>query len=155
MKKISFPALGVGVCVLMFALGGVALGHPPYALGEAFFLAAFLVILSAVGGFEWGFVCLVLQAVITGVFRDAWGSAGLLICIAGIWYIGATLLVVRGSRVLMGIAAGVLFTGLLAERIPSFSVQEWLVFSALLLLEVSGMYLAGNVLRGRWFSPYA
>lgn len=155
MKYISFPALGVGVGALLITLVQASLGHPPYAPSEAFIFAACLVILSAMGGFEWGFLCLVVQALVAGVFREAWDSALWLTVIAFAWYVGATLLAVRGSRVLMGIAAGALFGGLLLERMSTFSLQEWITFAALLLLEVSGMYLAGNIVKGRWFSPYA
>lgn len=136
-------------------LGEAAFGHPPYAFGEAFLLAAVIVLLSAIGGFEWGFVSLLLQALVAGIFRDAWGSAGWLVAVGCVWYVGVTLLAVRGSRVLMGIAAGALFGGLLLERIMTYSFQEWLIFFALLLLEISGMYMAGNIVKGRWFSPYA
>lgn len=118
-------------------------------------LAALFVVFGAMGGFEWGFCCLVLQALVALLFRDATFSAYVLFTVACVWYVGVTLLAVHGSRVLMGIAAGVLFIGLLLERIPTFSFQQWLLFSAFFLLEVSVMYLAGNMMRGRWFSPYA
>ena len=155
MKRLSAPALAVGAGVLLMSLVQATLGHPPYAFIEAFFLAAGLVMLSAMGGFEWGFACLLFQALVAGIFREAWESAMWLGIIACVWYAGSTLLAARGSRVLMGIAAGVLFAGLLAERIGTLTLQQWLIYIALFLLEVSGLYLAGNVLRGRWFSPYA
>lgn len=141
--------------MLAIAVVNAAEGHPPYAFFEAFFLAAIIMLVSAVGGFEWGFASLALQALVAGFLRDTWGSAAWLVAVACIWYVGATLLAVRGSRVLMGIAAGALFVGLLIERLSTFSPQEWLAFFALLLLETSGMYLVGNVVKGRWFSPYA
>lgn len=155
MRRISFPAVIVGVGLLFLTLVQATLGHPPFAFIEAFFLAALVVILSAMGGFEWGFAYLILQAAVAGTMRGAWESAMWLVIIACVWYVGATLLAVRGSRVLMGIAAGALFVGLLLERAATFTLQQWVVFLALLLLEVSGMYLAGNALKGRWFSPYA
>lgn len=130
-------------------------GHPPFSFVEAYFLAALFVVLGAMGGFEWGFCCLVLQALVALLFRDASFSAYTLFIVACVWYAGVMLLAVHGSRVLMGISAGVLFVGLLLERIPTFSFQQWLLFSALFLLEVSMMYLASNMMRGRWFSPYA
>lgn len=153
--KFSFPAVLVGVGMLALSILQAATGHPPYSFLEAYVLAALFVVLGAMGGFEWGFCCLVLQAAIAFLFRDAVYSASWLLVVACIWYVGVTLLAVHGSRVLMGIAAGILFAGLLIERIPTFTFQHWLLFFALFLLEVSSMYLAGNVLRGRWFSPYA
>lgn len=153
--KFSFPAVFVGVGMLGISLFQVVTGHPPLSFLEAYFLAALFVVLGAMGGFEWGFCCLVLQALVTFFFRDAAFSAFVLLIVACVWYVGVILLAVHGSRVLMGIAAGVLFIGLLLERIPTFSFQQWLLFSALFLLEVSMMYLASNVMRGRWFSPYA
>jgi hypothetical protein len=75
--------------------------------------------------------------------------------VAVLWYGAVTVLAAHGSRVLMGIAAGVLFAGLMLERMPLFSWREWVIFIACVIVEVSGMYLAGNVLKGRWFSPYA
>lgn len=153
--KFSFSAVFVGMCTLVLTLVQAATGHPPYGFFEAFVLAALLVVLGAMGGFEWGLVCLTLQAFVAFVFRDASVSAAVLFVVAGVWYVGVTLLAVHGSRVLMGIAAGVLFAGLLLERIPTFTLSQWLLFLALFLLEVSSMYLAGNTLRGRWFSPYA
>ena len=155
MKKISFSAVAIGGGIFAIALLEAAAGHPPYAFFEAFLLAALIVVLSAMGGFEWGFACLVLMAAVAGVFREAWGPATWLLVIACVWYAGATLLAARGSRVLMGIAAGALFAGLVGTQLFTFSLRDWLVFLALLLLEVSGMYLAGNALKGRWFSPYA
>ncbi len=155
MKRISFPAIAIGVGMLSLTLIQASMGHPPYAWGEAFFLAALIVMLSAVGGFEWGFACLAVQVAVTGLFRQAWESAFWLGLIACLWYTGAILIAARGSRALMGIAAGVLFAGLLLERMATFTPRDWLLFFALLLLEISGMYLAGNALKGRWFSPYA
>lgn len=141
--------------MLGLSLLQAATGHPPYSFLEAFILAALFVVFGAMGGFEWGFCCLVLQAAIAFFFRDAVDSAVLLLGVACIWYVGVTLLAVHGSRVLMGISAGILFAGLLLERIPTFTLQHWFLFFALFLFEVSSMYLAGNMLRGRWFSPYA
>lgn len=155
MKRVSFSAIIVGMLMLGVGMSGAAFGHPPYTFLEAFALAALMMLLSAVGGFEWGLVCLVLQAGITALLRDAWGSAGWLVVVGCVWYVGVTLLAVRGSRVLMGIAAGALFAGLLLERMPTFTLREWVVCVALLLLEVSGMYMAGSMVKGRWFSPYA
>lgn len=155
MKRVSFSAMGVGTGLLMLSILQATTGHPPFALLEAFFLAAIVVILSALGGFEWGFMHLVLLGLTAGVLRGAWESAFGLFVIAGAWYVGATLLAARGSRALMGIAAGALFVGLVFERMTGFTTHQWVVFFALLFLEVSGMYLAGNVLKGRWFSPYA
>lgn len=153
--KFSFPAVFVGVGMLGVSLFQAVTGHPPFSFFEAYLLAALFVVLGAMGGFEWGFCCLVLQAFVALLFRDATFSAYILLVVASVWYIGVILLAVHGSRVLMGISAGVLFIGLLLERIPTFSFQQWLLFSALFLLEVSMMYLASNVMRGRWFSPYA
>lgn len=153
--RFSLPAVLVGVLMLGIALFQAVTGHPPFTFFEAFILAALFVVLGAIGGFEWAFFCLIVQALVAFVLRDATSSAFWLFCIACMWYVGVTLLAVHGSRVLMGISAGVLFVGLLIERVPTFSLAEWMVFIGLLLLEVSLMYLAGNALRGRWFSPYA
>ncbi len=153
--RISLLSTGTGVAMLGVALLFASAGHPPYTFFEAYVLAALFVMLSAMGGFEWGFVGLCLQAAIAWFVRDAFTSALCLLVVACLWYVGVTFLAVRGSRVLMGIAAGVLFAGLLLERIPSFGLQQWLLFLALFLLEISSMYVLGNVLRGRWFSPYA
>lgn len=153
--EFSWGALFAGFVCGVLGVGFAALGHPPFSLGEAAFLAAFLVIMSAFWGFEWGLVFLLLQAACVMAFRDAQFSALLLVCVALVWYVGVTLLAARGSQVLMGISAGLLFFGLLLERMPSFSLQTWIAFVGILLLEVSGMYLAGNSMRGRWFSPYA
>ncbi len=153
--KFSFPAVLVGGGMLVLSLFQAAIGHPPYSFLEAYLLAALFVVFGALGGFEWGFCCLVLQAALAFFFRDAVYSASWLLVVACVWYVGVTLLAVHGSRVLMGIAAGVLFAGLLIERIPTFTLQFWLLFFALFFLEVSSMYLVGHVLRGRWFFPYA
>lgn len=153
--KFSLPAVFVGIGMLGVSLVQAVTGHPPFGFFEAYLLAALFVMLGAMGGFEWGFYCLVLQAVVTFLFRDAFFSASILFIVACAWYVGVTLLAVHGSRVLIGISAGILFIGLLLERIPTFSLQQWVLFFALFLLEVSMMYLAGNMMRGRWFSPYA
>jgi hypothetical protein len=154
MKYISISAMMIGIGMLVIAGVDAAVGHPPFAFVEAFLLAAIVMLISAVGGFEWGLTSLMLQALAAGILRDAWGSVAWLVVVACVWYVGATLLAVRGSRVLMGIAAGALFAGLLLERFPTFTFQQWLFFFALLFLEISGMYLAGNAVKGRWFSPY-
>lgn len=153
--KIPFSAIGVGIVFLGISLFQVAFGYPPYPFFLAFLIAALCVVLSAMGGFEWGLGCMFLQVCVAWFFRDAFISGLMLFFVAWAWYISVTLLAVHGSRVLMGIASGMLFVGLLIERIPTFTFQQWILFFALFLLEVSGMYLAGNVLRGRWFSPYA
>lgn len=153
--KFSFPAVFVGVGMLGVSLFQAVTGHPPFSFLEAYLLAALFVVLGAMGGFEWGFCCLALQALVALFFRDAVFSSYVLLIVSSVWYIGVILLAVHGSRVLMGIAAGVLFVGLLLERIPTFSFPQWLLFFALFFLEVSTMYLASNVMRGRWFSPYA
>lgn len=155
MKKVSWSAVSVGIGMLAFALLQSTTGHPPYTIAEAAIFAALLVTISAMGGFEWGLVCLLLQAFMAWFLRDAVFSAFIITVVALGWYGGVILLAAHGSRVLMGIASAMLFAGLLLERMPTFGVKEWMIFFACFLLEISGMYFAGNVLRGRWFSPYA
>jgi hypothetical protein len=155
MKNFSFQAACAGGGVLLFSVCMNALGHPPFSFLEAFFLAGAIMMLSAVGGFEWGFSCLIVQAGVVGVLREFWWASLWLLVVACVWYAGATLLAVRGSRALMGIAAGVLFVELVGGRALSFSWSEWGLFIALLILEVSGMFFVGNAVKGRWFSPYA
>ncbi|NBS67890.1 hypothetical protein EBT31_03110 [bacterium] len=155
MRKFSLPAVGVGIGMLLFALVQGATGHPPHTFAEAIFLSSLLVMISAMGGFEWGLICLLLHALVAWWIRDAVVSAAIMSVVAVLWYGAVTVLAAHGSRVLMGIAAGVLFAGLMLERMPLFSWREWVIFIACVIVEVSGMYLAGNVLKGRWFSPYA
>ena len=155
MKKFSFSAGIIGGFMLISALIMHAAGNPPYSFGEAIFFSSMFVVISTVGGFEWGFMSILVHALCAWVLRDAGTSAAMLAIVGGAWYVAVTLLAAHGSRVLMGIASGVLFAGLVLERMPYFSWREWMIFFACFFLQVSGMYFAGNAVKGRWFSPYA
>ncbi len=151
----SIPSVMVGSFFLGLALLESAWGHPPYTLFFAFFFASFVALWSAIGGFSWGFLAILLQGCVAFMLRHDVEAAVYLSILSFVWYAGVTLLAAQGSRVLMGISSALLFVGLLLPRMGLFSWETWILVGILALCEGGSMYFLGNMFRGKWFAPYA
>ena len=142
-------ALLVGTCLLLFALLCAVTGRPPLSLFEAMLFAFAIVLVSARGGFSWGLMCLLAFASSILFLQGSWRIAFWYAVLGVLWYVGATFLAARGSRVLMGLSTGMLFFGMTISHVPSLSFRGVLFYIGLLCLAISGTYFFGIAERAR------
>lgn len=149
MRIFSLRACIFGACMLCVTLVQSAWGHPPFAFFDAYLFSIMLMLLSMAVGSEWGLCTLLFIAIFSYILRDIPISAAIISLTALVWYGVTTFWVARDSRVLMSLATGWLFFGLLLERMKTFSWSDWRLFCLMLMCNMCSVYFFAHVLNKR------